>query len=326
MYRVPFKSIAQESGLSVRTLYRVMNNDGCVTPVTRRKAVRALNKFGYTCLSQRRNRTVVVNADHSNTFLLPLSMDLIKTLSPECNVLLVDGKSDRNGFFDTVSDASVLITTEAIPEPVMKKLRYVNPSCVVISLLCGGGGDLAIDSNDFQGGKLAAAHFLANGHRHVLVPVGNHPNHIDRMLAFKAEMEYRAPGARIEVVDYIPGRDCEESFWKRYFEEVRELPTAVFCPLGGVVDYFPYFAEKFALLSVPREISVIGYNRAEERGKQPLFPIDSIVFDLKKMIECCKNFALNPPLSGIDGTLHTLIEPQLVINGSVRNLTDGEGK
>lgn len=324
MYRVPFKSIARESGLSVRTLYRVMNNDTCVTDTTRRKAIRVLNKFGYTCLNQRRNKNILINVNHASSFKQPLALKLLNALSGECNAFLTDSKNNQNAFLDAVADASVLLVLTIMPESLIKKLRYVNPSCVIINILCGGGGDLAIDSNDFRGGKLVAGHLLSNGHRHVLVPLptNNHPNHIDRMLAFKAEMEYRAPESQIDIAEYIPGQDTPESFWKTYFSSVKKLPTAVFCPLGGLGDHFPYYAEKFASLSVPDDISIVSYNRPEERGTQPLFQLDSIIFELDKIVDCCKNFALNLPLSGIDSTIHTLIEPQLAINGSVKNISN----
>ncbi|MPN25278.1 hypothetical protein SDC9_172685 [bioreactor metagenome] len=218
----------------------------------------------------------------------------------------------------------MLISLDAVPEALMAKLRYINPSCVVINLLCGGGGNLAIDSNDFLGGKLAADHLSDHGHRHVAVVTPlTHSNYVDRMLAFQAQMRYRDPEARVDAVnDYHVGKEGPEEFWERYFKRTVELPTAIFCPLGGLGDSFPYYAEKFASLSVPDDIGIVGYNRPEERGIQALFKLDSVVFDLKKLIACCKYYTLNPPLSGIDGTVHTLIEPQLIAQGSVRNIRE----
>jgi len=324
MFRIPFKNIAHESGLSVRTLYRVMNNDACVTDSTRRRAVRALNKFGYTCLDQRRSRTILINVARNATFRQPLALALLGAFSPECNIALSDSENEETAFLNAAATASVLISLEPIPAASMKKLRYVNPGCVVIHLLLGGGGDLAIDSNDFLGGKLAADHLFGHGHRHVAVVTPlNHPNYVDRMLAFQAQMRYRDPGVRIDVEnDYHVGSEGPEEFWTRYFRRTRQLPSAIFCPLGGLCDHFPYYAEKFASLSVPGDISIVGYNRPEERGVHTLFQLDCVVFDLKKLIDCCKYYALNPPLSGIDGTVHTLIEPQLLIQGSVRNLKE----
>jgi len=143
------------------------------------------------------------------------------------------------------------------------------------------------------------------------------------VLAVQAQMRHRDPGARIDVEnDYRVGSEGPEEFWTRYFRRTRQLPSAIFCPLGGLCDHFPYYAEKFASLSVPGDISIVGYNRPEERGVHTLFQLDCVVFDLKKLIDCCKYYALNPPLSGIDGTVHTLIEPQLLIQGSVRNLKE----
>ena len=46
MNRVHFHNIADEAGVSVRTLYRVMNNQGAVSSATRRKVVTALNRYG----------------------------------------------------------------------------------------------------------------------------------------------------------------------------------------------------------------------------------------------------------------------------------------
>ncbi len=327
MYRIPFKNIARESGLSTRTLYRVMNNDSGVTDGTRRRALRALNKFGYTSLSQRRDRSILIDVEPQDPFKQPLALELVKTISPECRVIFADSINNRGGFLDDAADASILITLAGLAEPLQKKLRYQNPSCVVINLLCGGGGDLAIDSNDFQGGRLAADHLLDLGCRHVTVasPL-EHPNHRDRALAFHARILQRATGTRVDFqTDYRIGQEGPEEFWRRYFRQIHELPDAIFCPLGGLADHLPYYAEKFAGLSIPGDLGIVGYNRPEERGSQQLFQLDTVTFDLKLLVDCCRSFALNPPLlSDRNNALRTLVEPQLIIHGSVRNQRENQ--
>ncbi|MBN2641123.1 MAG: LacI family DNA-binding transcriptional regulator [Victivallales bacterium] len=322
MYRIPFKNVAKESGISVRTLYRVINNAPGVSDSTRRKAIRALNKSGYTNLHQNHRGTILINVKNDDVFRQPLAMELVQTLSSESSIAFVNSEQETNAFLEAVMNSSTIISLEIISPSIMRKLQYINPSCLVINILCGGGGNLAIDSNDFLGGKLAADHLFRNGHRHILIPVPSthHPNHADRIMGFKAKMFENNPCARIETAEYIVGHDSPESFWKHYFANSQEYPTAVFCPLGGLADHFPYFAEKFASLSVPDDISIIGYNRAEERGEQTLFKLDAVVFDLKKIVDCCKYFSQNPPLSCIDGTIHIFVEPQLITNNSVCNL------
>ena len=45
--KINFKEIARELGISVMTLYRVLNNESSVRPETRTRVTEALNRYGF---------------------------------------------------------------------------------------------------------------------------------------------------------------------------------------------------------------------------------------------------------------------------------------
>ena len=320
MNRVHFHNIADEAGVSVRTLYRVMNNQGAVSSATRRKVVTALNRYGYLCSGQKESQTILFDIIRSS-FIERVGILLMQRLSlRDFRCVLSNHTEQKERFLDAVSQAAVVVMCSFPTETLLQEVRAANPDCTIVNILGGVGGDVAIDSDDYQGGQLAARHLFANGHRHVGVFSSlDQPNHVERYKSFLGQMLFLDPGCKVEFHEYFPGTDPGD-FWMNYFRAHKQLPTGFFCPLGGIADYLPYCAEKLKL-KIPDDFSLIGYNRPEERTYvQPLQPFDSIVFDVEQLTAWGEYYILNRPMVTNQACIHTLLQPSLEIKGSVRNI------
>lgn len=68
--KINMRQLARELGISIMTLYRVLNNEPTVRPATRKRVIDALNKRGYYA-NQETARKIVV--DFSNNHICSFS-------------------------------------------------------------------------------------------------------------------------------------------------------------------------------------------------------------------------------------------------------------
>ena len=200
MNRVHFHNIADEAGVSVRTLYRVMNNQGAVSSATRRKVVTALNRYGYLCSGQKESQTILFDIIRSS-FIERVGILLMQRLSlRDFRCVLSNHTEQKERFLDAVSQAAVVVMCSFPTETLLQEVRAANPDCTIVNILGGVGGDVAIDSDDYQGGQLAARHLFANGHRHVGVFSSlDQPNHVERYKSFLGQMLFLDPGCKYYI-------------------------------------------------------------------------------------------------------------------------------
>ena len=328
MNRIQFQTIADEVGVNVRTIYRVMNNNGAVSDSTRKKVVNALNRYGYVCAGQRKSENIVFDIS-KNEFTERIGIQLMQSLSmQDYKCIPTDHTVNRERFMAAVSEASVVVMCSFPRQRLIDEIKFANPDCVVINILGGDCGDVAIDSDDYLGGAMAARHLYANGHRHVLVASAlDQPNHVDRYKSFKAEMLFLNPECQVDFLEFVPGRDDAPVFWHRYFSVEKNLPTAIFCTMGGIAYYLPYYAAKCGI-RIPEDISLVCYNRPRDSNSHSasageLFPLDSIVFEPEQIVTWGNYFILHRPLDTAGNPVHTLIRPKLVVNNTVKNINSG---
>jgi len=321
MNRVHFYNIANEAGVSVRTLYRVMNNRGAVSTATRRQVEAALNRYGYLCAGKKESQTILFDIIQ-NPFIERVGILLMQRLSLRDFRCMLSNHLDRKErFLDAAVQADIVVMCSFPSEELLREVRQANSECLIVNLFGGNGGDVAIDSDDCLGGQLAARHFLRNGHRHVGVfTTLDQSNHEERYKGFFAEMMYHDPGCKVELHRFFQHTRAEE-FWEDYFRKNKDsLPTGFFCPLGGNADYLPEYAAKYGL-KIPEHFSLIGYNRPEERNfHRPLHSYDTVAFDIEQLAAWGEYYILNRPMLKNRAEIHTLLRPQLEIHGSVRNI------
>ena len=145
MNRVHFHNIADEAGVSVRTLYRVMNNQGAVSSATRRKVVTALNRYGYLCSGQKESQTILFDIIRSS-FIERVGILLMQRLSlRDFRCVLSNHTEQKERFLDAVSQAAVVVMCSFPTETLLQEVRAANPDCTIVNILGGVGGDVALD-------------------------------------------------------------------------------------------------------------------------------------------------------------------------------------
>lgn len=270
--------IAREVGVHPSTVSRALNPDRArlVKPDTRLAVEEAARRLGYRPdmvargLQSGRTATVgVIVADLGNTFVTPIIHQLAAALETAGIMPVIAETQDEHGRFARILDhmlgrrvdAIVTAAARAGDQEIIEAAARLVPVVIAARPLPNSALVQAIH-DDRQGARLAAGHLAGLGHRRVAQLRGplDVANFSARELGFTEACHEL--GIEEVVVDEIGARPVFEE-GERLMEALLALPgplpTAVFAhndlmALGGLA------ALRRASLSVPEDMSVVGYN------------------------------------------------------------------
>ena len=291
--------MAQHAGVGVATVSRVLNDSPLVSAATHRRVSAAIEELGY-----RRNlsaQKLSLGRSHAVGVVAPFftSASVVERLRGAAARLAergydlvlfdVENRQQRADAFagfarpDRV-DGALVISLPLFDEEVAALRRDELP-VVLIDVAHPELPHIAID--DVLGGRMAADHLLAKGHRH-LAFVGDSPNNVfgftsseDRRSGF---ME-AAGDARVDEAVGPHGRD-EAKRLARDLLVGDDRPTAVFA--ASDVQAIGVLEAAFDLgLRVPQDVAVIGFDDIEMASvvglttvRQPLYATGVVATDL----------------------------------------------
>lgn len=319
--KVSIKSVAAEAGVTLKTVYRVVNNETSVAEGTRAKIENLLRAKGYRLPYSKRRVCVVVLDVADNDFMREIAVRVQRDLTIDSvKCYFVDHANDSQNFFASVADADVVVFCSFPDEALIAAARKACPDGMLINLFGGASAaDVSIDADDTAGGVLAARHLFANGHRrHVAVATtALQPNPVDRMKSFCAEMKLLAPDCKIKVIDFPGFGYTINDTWDKYLSETPQgqLPSAIFCTIGAIAERFPVYLERRTKLTCPNDIGLLSYDDLAY-----LIPTDAIVFDKMHGAYWIRHLVDNPPDRIKEHPIHMLIAPRLITQGSVKKI------
>jgi LacI family transcriptional regulator len=278
--------VAAEAGVGVGTVSRVLNGSPSVSEDTRRRVLEAIATLDYRpnavarALSTGRTYAIGVVAPF---FTSPSVIERLRGVSRTLaragyHLLLLDVERAEQGreFFRSVAVRGRIdgvLSISLVPTDV--EIRRLEAENVPIVLLDRAHPALpAITIDDTEGGRMAAEHLLALGHRRIAFLGDEEANLFGfdssalRRQGFEAALAAAAAPLRPEWILQRPhGRGAARAAAAGLLER-EPRPTAVFATSDvqaiGVLD-----AAQAAGLPVPEELSVIGFDdieAAEFRG------------------------------------------------------------
>jgi LacI family transcriptional regulator len=176
------KEVARRAGVSLGTVSNVLNRPDAVTPATRQRVLEAIAELGYVRndsarqLRAGRSRTVaIVVLDVSNPFFTDVVRGAESVVEAGGGMLIVCNSGEdparEHRHLDMLEEQRVqgLLITPVSDGPQPRLERFIERGIPVVLVDRGAASasrcSVAVD--DVLGGRLAAEHLLAAGHRHL---------------------------------------------------------------------------------------------------------------------------------------------------------------
>lgn len=272
------KQVAQRARVSVGTVSNVLNRPQLVAPSTRERVLDAISELGFVRneaarhLRAGRSRTVgLVVLDVANPFFTDVAHG-VEELADDHNtmVVLCNSGEDRDRerrHLEQLEEQrvlGVLITPVETDSPHLKRLTdHGIPVVLVDREASGQQCSVAVD--DVLGGRLAGAHLLEQGHRHIAFIGGPFAlkQVADRHTGLQAAIASHEAGQDREI-SVITGPSLTVADGRRAGEQISELspagrPTAAFCANDLLALGFLQEMTRQGI-RVPDDIAIIGYD------------------------------------------------------------------
>ncbi len=278
--------MARRSGVSVATVSRVFNAPEIVSMRTRQLVLATAAEVGYLpnesarTLATKKSHMVglVWDTDHRrpgwrHPFFQDILVALKSALSAHGLHLLMlapdqsPGLDDRQRFLRAVQRHSVdgvVIIDNGSRDPAVLALVDAAVPCVALDLRFTGPTCTYITSDNAGGGRLAAAHLIERGHRHIATITGPPPTlpAAERLTGFRAALaEAGLPLADEDVVAGDFYLDSGYAAMKRLLAR-DPRPTAVFAA-GDEMAVGAMQALHEAGLRVPGDVALVGFDDIE---------------------------------------------------------------
>ena len=273
------KDLSAQTGYSVGTISRVLNNQPNVSQKARDTILRAANDCGFTLnanakqLKQQHGNSILVLVKGTRNELFSSLVEMIQARVAETKYPLIVDYMDEN---DNEVLRAVQLCREKKPlgilflggnrEPFLADFDKIKMPCVLVT---NDASEFhfpnlsSVSSDDKLAGKMAIEHLISLGHKKIAIIAGDHTHSDIGRLRFEGCLEaFREHG-----IAFDPEQDCETIRYsfadgykaaQRLLEKGREF-TAIFA-MSDVMAIGAIRGLKDAGTRVPEDISVVGFD------------------------------------------------------------------
>jgi LacI family transcriptional regulator len=272
------KDIARESGFSIATVSRVLNNtDYPVRPLVREKILETAQIMGYhpnmlarSLRTDRTNAVGILVDDLLSPFTPPVVRGIQDQLKENNFIGLIvnsdwDLEQEQAGLVSLLSrPVDGIIFVEYSHLTTSEALANANKPGVFVHRLFSTPIKNSVVPDDIYGASLAVEHLIHLGHRSIAYISGlkNWHNSLERLEGYKKTLELHG----IELVEeWIQPGDWEVEGGYKGAQSLLQLPnrpTAIFAA-NDLMALGAMYAIQDAGLSVPHDIAVVGYDNRE---------------------------------------------------------------
>ena len=324
--------VAQEAGVGVATVSRVMNGSTAVADSTRRRVLEVVAELGYEpnatarALSTGRTRAIGVIAPF---FTRPSVIERLRGIAPVLaasgyQLILFDVETSEHrdaAFRSPIGRVDGLISISLSPSRAdLARLRAAKVPLVLVDHAHDRVPSVIVD--DVEGGRLATAHLLELGHTRIafagdtLDEVHGASASYRRCVGYQRAMADAGAPARPELVKVRPhGEDAEAVL--RDLLALAHPPTAIFAASDLQALAMVEAAQTLGL-RVPEELSVVGFDDVELARYAGLTTV-------AQPLEISGTMGAELLLSALEGTAGTQPRQHLPLELVVRGTTAAPG-
>jgi LacI family transcriptional regulator len=273
---VTMRDVAQEAGVSIKTVSRVVNQQGELKDETRTRVLAAIDKLGYrpskvarALVTSRTDTIGLLIGDIANPYFSEVARGVLD-IAQECgyDVFLcnTDGKplTEKRALYSLIDhniDGAVIFPTWKNKDWIPKFAQLSCPLVLVNSRTEPQPGVSLVRTNMMRGAKSAVQYLIDQGHQHIAMIVGevNPMEKINRVCGYRETLE--ANGLLFRQDWVILGDPVIEHGFAAAQELLSNFLeiTAIFCyndllAMGAVQGC------KALGLKIPRDIAILGFD------------------------------------------------------------------
>jgi LacI family transcriptional regulator len=306
--KLTIKEIAKMANVTTTTVSRVINNKPDVKPETRELITRLIKKYNFQPnvfakgISSQKSNCIALVIPHKESFILmnPFYSEFIRGISSEFNkrgyfllFCYVNQKDCQNTeeylvniFIQKRVDGFILLTPSQSSGKIVDSLKKAGAPFVLTCKMIGQLSDFVyVDSDNYQGARLATEHLIALGHRKIALINGTEilksseerfESYYETLLKHNIPFDdslVKTGGSTLES-GYVAMNELLNS---------KNRPTAVFI-VADVMAMGAIRAIWEGKLRIPEDISIVGFDDIPEAEymNPPLTTIRQPTFDKGK--------------------------------------------
>jgi len=273
---VTMRDVARESGVSIKTVSRVVNQQGEIRDETRKRVLTAIDKLGYRpskvarALVTRRTDTIgLIFGDIANPYLAEIARGVLdSTVKEKIEVFLChtggDPESERRALtslLDHNIDGAIVFPVIANSEWIQEIAKPEHPIVLMNFSVPSHPGLGSVVTDMRKGAKLAVDYLVEKGHRYIGMLAGEvgPKNMIQRVVGYRNGLEQHGIGYRDELV--LIGNPVIEfgvSGAERLLSQYPEI-TALFCYNDLIAMGAIQTCKKLGM-RIPDDCAIVGFD------------------------------------------------------------------
>ncbi|MCJ7626448.1 MAG: LacI family transcriptional regulator [Anaerolineaceae bacterium] len=277
MTNLTLQEIANQAGVSLSTVSRVINNHPNVSDKVRNRVLKIIEETGYQpnaaarSLASQRSRVIglVIPRSVHTFFTDPYFSRLTQGVAQACNLrdytlslFLFHTLDDDRKLFPRVSGKGFLdgVILQATPgDTFVQQLSQGNIPFIVIGRPHLTEGVSYLDVDNINGAYTAVAHLIHLGHRRIATITGPLSTSVgkDREQGYHKAMSDRGFSVNGELI--VESDFTENGGYNAAKHLLRQKPDAIFVA-SDTLTLGAMRALREAGLSIPRDIAIVGYD------------------------------------------------------------------
>ena len=271
------RDVAQQAGVSIKTVSRVVNNQGEIADTTRQRVLEAIEDLGYrpsrvarALVTQRTNTIGLVVGDITNPFFPEIARGVQDAAQiADYNVFLCNTDGNPEQELSTLEslaghgvDGIIIYPSYESIQNLTTFAAYYRP-LVVVNYPFEHTDVALIMVDNRKGARLAVDHFVSNGHANIGMLTGIQSSSLDKVRRIQGFKDALCAHNLPVVEDWIvPGTDPTfESGYRTTKKLLQEYPqiTAIFT-YNDLLALGAIRACSDMGLNVPNDCAIIGFD------------------------------------------------------------------
>jgi len=339
---VTLKDIAEELNISVNAVSRALRNMPDIGPETTKKVYETARRLGYrknlaaSYLKTAKSMTLgIIVPDVCNPVFSYMYRGIEKVCSRMEYTLMLSNSNENAEIEHSRIDNMIahgvdgIFIVPSVQSAYYKQLDEANIPYVILQRKSGGKQENFVQSDDFEGGYLAAKHLFELGHRKFLLvfPSPDVSSARDRYNGFLSFLNEQAiSDSAVSMLECSSSRESGYEVMRAWLEQQpdhkKPCVDAIFC-FSDYVAYGVYTALTHYGLCIPEDISVMGYDNNEysEMISPTLTTIDILPYDIgKHAARLMLDILQSEQPKSMNNPTKVILSPRLVARDSVKNL------